>query len=60
MKDAQTADHNAAKRAQAHRRLDTLLDEAERCELYGSVTVHVQLERGRITTLRRRMLATEK
>ncbi|MFA6793768.1 MAG: hypothetical protein WCS29_07865 [Candidatus Neomarinimicrobiota bacterium] len=44
----------------AHRRLQTLLEEAENVNLYGLVSIEVGFENGRITTVRRRIDGTDK
>jgi hypothetical protein len=44
----------------AHRRLQTLVEEAENANLYGLVSIEVGFENGRITTVRRRIDGTDK
>ena len=44
----------------AHRRLQALIEEAEKANLYGLVSIEVGFENGRITTVRRRIDGTDK
>ena len=44
----------------AHKRLDALVEEAEKGGLYGLVSIEVGFEHGRITTVRRRIDGTDK
>jgi len=44
----------------AHTRLEALVAEAEKHNLYGLVSIEVGFENGRITTVRRRIDGTDK
>lgn len=54
-------EHNTPMRERAHRRLDELIDYARGSDrFYGSVSVEVQFEAGKITTVRRGIHGTDK
>jgi len=46
------SEHNRSLRQRGRRRLDDLIDAAERDNLYGTVGVELTFERGRITLVR--------
>jgi hypothetical protein len=54
------SEHNTAKRKQAFDRLHELLNDAERDNLLGVVTVEVYFERGVIDRVRRRYDGSDK